>query len=150
MVGIFNRLFVGREKLNQYAALPYRMRGGRHLEIALVTSRETKRWIIPKGWPEAALTPWDTAANEAFEEAGLRGTIADKPIGHYTYLKRLHLFSSIVCQVDVFPLKVEEEFGMWPEASDRQRVWLAPARAAEKVEEPQLRALIDRFAASQG
>jgi 8-oxo-dGTP pyrophosphatase MutT (NUDIX family) len=57
----------------QYAALPYRARGKSELEVMLVTSRGSRRWIIPKGWPKRGIPAHDTAAKEAFEEAGVIG-----------------------------------------------------------------------------
>src|SRR5262249_27670124 len=63
----------------QYAALPYRLRGRSRTEVMLVTSRETRRWIIPKGWPHKGKAPHHSAAREAFEEAGVVGTIKYGP-----------------------------------------------------------------------
>ena len=73
----------------QYAALPYRAKGKSQLEIMLVTSRGTRRWIIPKGWPKRGMPPYDTAAKEAFEEAGVIGKVRKRPIGSYPYDKIL-------------------------------------------------------------
>jgi hypothetical protein len=73
----------------QYAALPYRTKGKSQLEIMLVTSRGTRRWIIPKGWPKRGKPPYDTAAKEAFEEAGVIGKVRKRPIGSYPYDKIL-------------------------------------------------------------
>ena len=71
----------------QYAALPWRNAQG--FEILLITSRETRRWVIPKGWPMPGNSPAESAAQEAYEEAGIRGKIAVQAIGHYGYRKRL-------------------------------------------------------------
>ena len=57
----------------QYGALPYRFTHDAELEILLLTTRQSKRWIIPKGWPIKGLRPAKSAAREAFEEAGVRG-----------------------------------------------------------------------------
>ena len=73
----------------QYGALPYRVTKTRGIEYLLVTSRETGRWIIPKGWPIEGMKPAKTAAREAYEEAGVRGTVSDKAIGNYSYKKEL-------------------------------------------------------------
>src|SRR5437773_2370121 len=70
----------------QYAALPYRVSGSK-TEVLLVTSRRTRRWIVPKGWPVESLEPSACAAVEALEEAGVSGQVEQKPIGHYRYLK---------------------------------------------------------------
>src|SRR5580700_8279053 len=73
----------------QYAALPYRSTGSSGTEVMLLTSRQTKRWIIPKGWPMRGKTPHASAAREAFEEAGVIGQVAKRPIGSYSYVKGL-------------------------------------------------------------
>ncbi len=87
----------------QYAALPWRVADGA-LEIMLVSSRETKRWIIPKGWPMSGRSGAAAAAIEAMEEAGLLGIIAEEPCGHFTYSKRFSRGEEL-CKVEVFPLR---------------------------------------------
>lgn len=129
----------------QCAALPYRVRGSR-IEIALVTSRGTGRWIIPKGWPEPGLDLWEAAANEAFEEAGLTGKVEPRAIGSFRYLKKLHLLASALCEVEVYPLKVEAEHADWPESSGRERAWFRQKDAAAAVDERDLAELIYNFA----
>jgi len=127
--------------LNQYAALPYvETRDG--LLVCLITSRGTKRWIIPKGWPKAGLAPHDMAAREAKEEAGLTGTVSVDAIGSYRNRKRLHLFASVMCRVSVFPLLVEAQRFEWREKGERQLEWLSPKKAAKRVDEPELSQLI--------
>ena len=76
---------------HQVAALPYRKRRGR-MEILLITSRESKRWVIPKGWPMEGRTDYNAAKQEAFEEAGVKGRIGKMQLGHYIYTKRLNIF----------------------------------------------------------
>lgn len=147
MSKFFNRLFVGPENLTQCAALPYRWRSAQ-VEIALITSRGSGRWIIPKGWPQPGLAPWEAAANEAFEEAGLTGEVDSRSIGSFRYLKRLHFLASSVCEVAVFPLSVEMEHAKWPECRERERAWFAVREAATAIEEADLRELIYNFAAS--
>src|SRR5271167_3938896 len=73
----------------QYGALPYRVTGTRGIEFLLITSRETGRWIIPKGWPIEGMKPAKSAAREAYEEAGVRGIVSTMPIGNYSYEKKL-------------------------------------------------------------
>ena len=73
----------------QYGALPYRFTPTAALEILLVTTRRSKRWIIPKGWPIKGLRPAKSAAREAFEEAGVRGKIGTKSVGLFNYHKLL-------------------------------------------------------------
>jgi hypothetical protein len=89
----------------QYGALPYRFSQNSALEILLVTTRGTRRWIIPKGWPIKGLRPPKSAAREAFEEAGVRGKIGAKPVGLFTYDKVLDEAGvSRTCEVKVYPL----------------------------------------------
>ena len=97
----------------QYGVLPYREEGG--LEVLLVTSRETKRWIIPKGWPMKDRTAPQAAAQEALEEAGVVGVAEETALGTYRYWKKLKDGSSIQCEVSVFPMKVAVEHEHWLE-----------------------------------
>jgi 8-oxo-dGTP pyrophosphatase MutT (NUDIX family) len=128
----------------QYAALPYRL--GETVEILLVTSRETRRWVIPKGWPMKGKRPHAAAAQEAFEEAGVRGRIGKTPVGAYRYVKVLKNGAPLVCSVDVFPMLVERQRKRWPEQHQRTAHWFTADEAAEAVVEPELQDLIARFA----
>jgi 8-oxo-dGTP pyrophosphatase MutT (NUDIX family) len=130
----------------QYAALPYRLKDG--LEILLITSRETGRWVIPKGWPMKGKKPHAAAQREALEEAGVKGRIGKAPIGQYGYGKRLSNGSVLACTVEVFPMLVERQLPHWPERGQRTLGWFTPQEAAEHVDEPDLGALIEAFAAS--
>jgi 8-oxo-dGTP pyrophosphatase MutT (NUDIX family) len=114
----------------------------------LLTSRETKRWIIPKGWPMKGRKPWAAAAQEALEEAGLVGEITKKPIGHYTYFKR-RVAHFDLCRVDVFLLTIDGQRKKWRERGQREARWFAFEEAAEMVEEPELAALLQMFAKEQ-
>src|SRR5262252_2705112 len=91
----------------QHAALPCRFSRASGVEVLLVTSRETKRWVIPKGWPKKHKAPWDSAASEAREEAGVVGEVSKEPIGSYLYTKRLRSGKAVVCEVQVFGLEVK-------------------------------------------
>ena len=91
-----------KARLKQVAALAYR-KHGKGVDVLLITSRETKRWVIPKGWPMKGKKDWDAAATEAFEEAGIEGTIGHKSIGTYHYVKR-KLSGDLDCKVIVYPL----------------------------------------------
>jgi len=133
--------------MKQYAALPVRRFGARH-KVLLLTSRDTGRWIVPKGWPIKRLSPWQTAAVEAFEEAGLRGRMEKKPLGVYTYSKRMRKGRSVQCAVQVYLMFVEEVLTDWPEANERERDWVDPNEAAERVQEPELKSIL-RDVASQ-
>lgn len=127
--------------LNQYAALPY-VETGDGLLVCLVTSRGTRRWIVPKGWPKTGYTPHDMAAREAKEEAGLTGLVSTVPIGSYIYRKRLHMFASVKCRVSVFPLLVDAQRHAWREKDERRLEWLSPKKAAKRVDEAKLAQLI--------
>jgi 8-oxo-dGTP pyrophosphatase MutT (NUDIX family) len=126
----------------QYAALPWRDLDG--MEIMLVSSRETKRWIIPKGWPMAGRSGSAAAAIEAIEEAGLLGIISAEPIGFYTYAKR---FTRRVepCRVEVYALRVSRQRDDWPEKHERETRWFPAAEAMEAVSDPELADLIAEF-----
>lgn len=133
-----------RHRKIQYAALPYRKSDG-GLEVMLITSRETKRWVLPKGWPMKGKKPYEAAAQEAFEEAGLKGQVRRKATGAYRYDKRLKNGAEKPVEVQVFPMRVEKERDEWPEKDERTRQWFAPADAAEAVDEPDLKALLAAF-----
>ena len=134
-----------KDSRRQFAALPWR-HGEDGLEILLITSRETRRWVIPKGWPMKDKQPHQAAAQEAFEEAGVEGDITIQPLGAFRYFKRLKNDRMQLCVVDVFPLEVGEMLDLWPEQHQRQRDWKTPAEAAAAVDEPELTALIQAFA----
>ena len=130
----------------QYGAVPYRIGEGGHLEVMLVTSRETRRWVVPKGWPIKDLKPHSSAEREAYEEAGIIGRIAKRPCGAFRYVKRLNSGEMVSCEVQVYPFEVRRELSEWPEKGQRQRMWTAPASAAELVQEPDLAELLRTIA----
>jgi len=132
----------------QYAALPYRLQG-RQLQIMLITSRGTRRWVIPKGWPIDGLKPQDAAAQEAREEAGIVGQIADAPIGSYRYIKQLKGEYIQAVQVIVFPIRVEDQVPAFKELGQRTFAWFGYQEAANRIAEPSLRRLIRDFGANQ-
>lgn len=138
---------LGAEPRMQYAALPWRLADG--VEILLISSRETRRWVIPKGWPMKARKPHATAAVEAMQEAGLLGKIEKATIGDFHYQKRLKNGAALTCRVEVFPLHVLRQRKNWPEKSQRVTQWFPYAAAAALVMEPELRDLIKRFGESQ-
>lgn len=115
------------------------------MQVLLVTSRGTGRWILPKGWVNPGQSAAQSAAQEAWEEAGVRGAMDADPLGTYHYAKRLEDGRARPCRVEVFPLRVEAELDAWPEQDQRRRLWLDPAEAARRVEEPELRALLAGF-----
>ena len=130
--------------LQQIAAMPWRLRGG-VIEVLLVTSRETKRWVIAKGNLMVDLDNPTAAAQEAYEEAGVQGDVARKPVGQYRYDKRLKDGSFVPCVVDVYPLEVLIQLGSWPEVHQRTRQWMTAAEAADSVDEADLADLIRSF-----
>ncbi|MBV8681969.1 MAG: NUDIX hydrolase [Caulobacteraceae bacterium] len=128
----------------QYAALPYRMKD--RVEVLLLTSRETGRWVLPKGWPMAGKSPRAAAKREALEEAGIVGRICKRPIGEFHYDKRLSDGGLVTCKVVVYPLAVERQRKRWPEQAQRTTGWFTPDEAARAVVEPELAMLLHEFA----
>ncbi len=120
----------------QSGVIPYRYKDG-DIEVMLITSRKGKRWVIPKGIVEPHLTPQDSAAQEAWEEAGLVGRVSSQAIGSYRYDKW-----GGTCQVEVFLLQVETVLATWPEVNLRSRQWFPPAEAASRVDEQQLQQIL--------
>jgi len=123
----------------QSAALPFRGRG-ENLEVLLITSRGGRRWLPPKGIVEPDMTPAESAANEAFEEAGVRGEISAHSLGRYCQ----HKWGG-VCRIDVFPLRVISVLPEWPEGGVRRREWLPVTEAARRVDNEALQAIIERL-----
>ena len=128
----------------QVAALPFeKCKDG--IRVMLVTSRETGRPVLPKGWTEKNLTDAQAAEQEAFEEAGLKGKIAKKPIGAYDYVKIIGPGFALNCIVDVYPLEIKKHLKAWPEKGQRERLWLTPSEAALRVSEPELAEILRNF-----
>jgi 8-oxo-dGTP pyrophosphatase MutT (NUDIX family) len=144
MKGLEKKTRLGAGPGRQYAALPFRYEHS--LEILLISSRETHRWVIPKGWPMKGRKPHATAAREALEEAGVIGRIGKRPVGSYQYVKRLKNGAPLLCTVDVFPMMVTRQRDRWREMDQRTLQWFPAEEAAVAVEEPELQALIDDFA----
>jgi uncharacterized protein len=119
------------------------------VSILLVTSRESRRWVIPKGNPAGGLSPHAAAAVEAEDEAGVRGAVCPTPLGSYRYRKRRGNGASLMLDVDVFPLAVTQELDSWKECAERERRWFKLAEAADAVEEQDLATLIRSFGASE-
>jgi 8-oxo-dGTP pyrophosphatase MutT (NUDIX family) len=130
----------------QVAALPFRRTAAGEIEVLLITSRETGRFIIPKGWPVKRLSDPDAAAKEAYEEAGVVGKVQRKPIGDYFYWKRLQRNLEFL-KVDVYALEVRDQRTDWPEKSARRSGWQSRKQAAKLVKEPGLVALLKEFQA---
>ena len=133
-----------RDVRTQFGALPWRIRDGK-LEVLLITSRDTKRWIIPKGWPMDGTTPAEAAAKEAFEEAGVEGKLSEMVAGFYGYLKQMDKSDDLPIVVAVFPIRVKRLLREWPEQPERKRRWFSVKKAATMVAEPELRQIIKHF-----
>ena len=118
--------------IRQAAAIP--VRDGR---VCLVTSSSGKRWVIPKGCMELGKTAGEVALQEAWEEAGLVGMLQPEPVGSYVYEKYGNEYL-----VMVFRLQVTGAADDWPERALRQRTWLTPAEALDRIDDRGLRELI--------
>jgi len=129
----------------QFAALPCRLAEDGTREIMLLTSRDTGRWVIPKGWPIKGLKPRQVAAREAFEEAGLRGRMrVGRPIGKFHYAKQIEP-EALLCEVRVYLMWVDEQLNDWPEKAERRTEWFSVADAAARVDEGALSEIILRL-----
>lgn len=133
-----------RDEMIQVAALPWR-KGEAGIEVMMITSRETQRWVIPKGGRMSGLSDAEAAAQEAYEEAGVQGDLNPQPIGEYLYDKRLKSGALRPCRVTVFPLEVFIQLGAFPEVGQRYLRWMTPAEAADVVHELDLADLIRGF-----
>ena len=131
--------------IRQIGALPYRIDANGRAEVMLITSRETRRWVIPKGNPIAGLAPHEAAAQEAYEEAGVRGIPCPSAIGAFAYLKRRLTRADRKLVVDVFPLAFVEQLPDWPERDQRDTRWFSLDAAVAAVDEPDLKHLIAHF-----
>jgi len=138
--------------IRQIAALPYRTEGAASdapIRILLVTSRENRRWVIPKGNPSSGMAAHAAAAIEAEEEAGVQGLVCPTPLGTYRYRKRQKNGASLMIDVEVFPLAVNRELSAWKEQGERERRWVSLPEAASMVDEPDLSDLIRSFGPSE-
>ncbi len=132
-------------KLYQVAAIPVRRTSSGAVEVLLVTSRETRRWVVPKGWPWRKVDDHKAAAGEAWEEAGVRGRAGRKSIGTFTYPKLRNGVAQLL-EVRTYLLVVAEELSTWPEVEQRSRQWFSPERAAQLVAEPELSLMLREIA----
>lgn len=126
----------------QTGALPWRLAAKNGIEVLLVTGRRSGRWTIPKGWPMPGKSLAEAAEQEAFEEAGVRGTIDPKPIGTFRHVKQLNVVGDLEVNIVVHPLWVDRELPKWPELGQRKRKWFSPKDAAKRVDSPELSAMI--------
>lgn len=126
----------------QYGVIPWRASNTTGLEVLLITSRISRKWLIPKGWLIDGLDPVGSACREAYEEAGVEGKARETPVGAYDYVKIAANGAEVPCRVTVFALAVERLCESWPEATQRTREWFALAEAPALVAEPGLRELL--------
>jgi 8-oxo-dGTP pyrophosphatase MutT (NUDIX family) len=126
----------------QTGALPWRLAANKGVEVLLVTSRRSGRWTIPKGWPMPGKSLAEAAEQEAFEEAGVRGTLDPNPIGTFRHVKQKLVSGDFEVNIVVHPLWVDREFPEWPELGQRKRKWFSPKDAAKRVESRELGELI--------
>lgn len=123
--------------LRQSGALPYAMVGDR-IVFLLVTSRRTGRWIFPKGSVSTGMTPWDSAAKEALEEAGVSGVIDATPVGSYQNTDK-----GMPVEIDLYPLRVETQHDAWQEMDQRLRHWALLAETKRLLADRSLASLAE-------
>lgn len=116
-------------KARQIAALPWRLAADGGLEFLLVTSRTSKHWLLPKGWPIPGKSGLESALQEAFEEAGIHARGPDTPISRYAFIKVLHDLTELPCTMAVYAVGNVEELDEWPEKGQRERKWFPQAEA---------------------
>jgi len=138
------RLFGDSACKLQVAALPWRV-ADNGIEVLLITSRDTGRWVLPKGGVEKDEKLWRGAAREAEEEAGIRGAVSRREAGRYFYAKVQWIGRAVPCEVIVYPLEVDVVADNWKERDSRARTWVSPAEAATMVEEEDLGAMLRAF-----
>jgi 8-oxo-dGTP pyrophosphatase MutT (NUDIX family) len=135
-----------RPPRQQFAAICHRRRKKTNeLEVLVITSRDTGRWVIPKGWHMTGKQPHAIAEREAFEEAGIKGKAGREPIGSYGYMKKMAGGHKVLTRVQVHALEVKTLVKDFPEKGTRRLEWVTCAEAAQRVEEPELKALFSNF-----
>ena len=128
----------------QVAALCWRRAGKGH-EVLLVTTRGRGQWMVPKGWPKTDTPDPDMAGVEAYEEAGVRGSVNPDSVGSFHFEKRIGPGTVMECVATVYALEVSGLDPEFPESGQRQVGWFSPGEAAAKVVSPELSALLTRF-----
>jgi 8-oxo-dGTP pyrophosphatase MutT (NUDIX family) len=136
--------WVIEQVLYQVGIIAFRVENG-EVEVLLVTSRDTGRWIIPKGNIDKGFSPAKAALQEAYEEAGVRGSIVGSvPVGFYTYFKRLKCGTLVDTTVEVFLARAERQHKKWPEKKERSVAWLPVHEAIARIQEPSVAPLLHR------
>lgn len=131
----------------QVGALCWRKRKGQ-TEVLLVTSRDSGRWVVPKGWLMKGRSAAGSAMQEAWEEAGVRVDPSEsRPAGQFEYIKLLKGGRKQRLTVHLFSVRLRKSdlHDRFPEAKERKRTWMTARKAAEKVEEPGLRKILRRL-----
>lgn len=140
-----DKLFTGAFR-QQYGALCFRFRNeGPDVEVLVMTSRDSRRWVIPKGWPIKKKKPHEVATIEAWEEAGVKGQAREEPVGRYTYLKWLDNGDVAPAIVDVYQIQVFAQTDDFKEKGQRELAWVSPDEAARRVREIELKSLLVEF-----
>lgn len=134
--------------VRQAGVIPYSVIKGQPVFL-LITSRRSGRWIFPKGELEEGTVPWELAAHEAYEEAGVRGTVDPTPIGSYRTMKTL-AFRRQPIVVDLYPLRVEEQLEEWPEKGQRHRHWAILPEAKRLLSDTKLAEMAAKLSRSLG
>jgi 8-oxo-dGTP pyrophosphatase MutT (NUDIX family) len=133
------------DKQRQVAALCYRKTDDGN-EVLLITSRDTKRWILPKGWPIKGKDDLGSALQEAWEEAGVKaGKTGKNAVGTFDYQKKMNNGTEVTCETRVFKVEVRTLANDFPESEERTRKWVPAAKAANMVAEPELRSILAAF-----
>jgi 8-oxo-dGTP pyrophosphatase MutT (NUDIX family) len=135
-------LLMKGEHIQQFAAICHRKDADGAIEVLLITTRETRRWSLPKGWAIKGLKPHEVAQREAWEEAGVVGKAKKKPFGRFTYVKTLKTGRKVASFVQVHLVAVDRMDDAFPEHGQRELSWLPPLEAALLVQEPELKHLL--------
>ncbi|PWE52956.1 DNA mismatch repair protein MutT [Metarhizobium album] len=140
------RTLAARRFRHQYGAICFRfVPETEAVDVLVITSRDTGRWVIPKGWPMKGKKPWQAAAIEALEEAGVRGVVGRKPVGRYTYLKSLDDGEVVPCMVELYQLEATSVELDFKEKGQRRAAWVSTDEAARRVREIELKSLLVNF-----
>lgn len=139
----------GVTDMQQIGALCWRMHRGK-IEVLLITSRDTGRWVIPKGWTMPDRNEAEAAAQEAWEEAGVTGALTPRSLGSYGYDKVMKPGILLPCTVAVYPIRVGQLADRFPERKERRRKWFSADKAARKVAEPSLRNILAHLSEAGG
>jgi len=121
---------------HQSGVIPYRRKNG-ELQVLLITSMKRKKWILPKGYIEFNLSPFESAKKEAYEEAGVIGANETVEVGSFR-IKR----SIGVCDIKVYSMEVIEVLDDYPDKELRKRKWFSVKDAADNISIPEVSGMI--------